>query len=406
MIRYREHKLENGLEVIVHEDKSTPLCVVNLMYKVGSRNEHRNKTGFAHLFEHLMFGGSRNVPHFDKVLNRAGAENNAFTNTDVTNYYIILSARNLETALWVESDRMANLLLDQKKLDMQKNVVVEEFKQRYLNVPYGDVWLKLRPLAYQTHPYRWPTIGRTPEHISEAKIEDVQHFHQQYYAPNNAVLTIAGNVEDRKAFELVEKWFGDLTSHDQSRFVIEEEPTQVAPRITEVRANVPMDAIYKAYHMPPRGCREYVVADLLSDMLGRGKSSRLHQDLVRDQKVFNSINAYITGSADPGLLVISGKLNPGKDLKNAEQLIVKQIENLKRSVGEDEVEKVINQALSSAYFAATELLNRAIALSLAKTLGDTDLVNRELEWIKCVSKSDILEMADKILKEDNCTTLF
>lgn len=406
MINYQEHLLSNGLNLITHVDKSTPLAVVNLLYKVGSRNEHPEKTGFAHLFEHLMFGGSKNVPDYDKVLQKVGAENNAFTNTDITNYYIVLSAENLETALWVESDRMMNLNLDQKSLDTQKKVVVEEFKQRYLNVPYGDIWLKLRPLAYQVHPYRWPTIGKEIKHIEDANLDDVQAFHESYYSPNNAVLTISGNIDPDKARELAEKWFGDIPASKNGKPEIPVEPKQTIPRQIEIEEKVPLNAIYKAYHMPGRTGNDYFSADLLGDLLGRGKSSRLYQSLVKDKKIFNNVHAYITGSADPGLLLISGNVNAGIDLDEANNCVLEEIELVKRNLTDLEVDKVINQAESSAYFSEIELLNRSITLSVANSLGNTNLVNEEIEIVKKVEKSDVLGIADKILAPENCSTLF
>lgn len=405
MIKYQEHILSNGLTLITHVDKSTPLAVVNILYKVGSRNEHPDRTGFAHLFEHLMFGGSKNIPDFDKILQKVGAENNAFTNTDITNYYIILNAENIETALWAESDRMHHLNLDEKSLANQKNVVIEEFKQRYLNVPYGNVWLKLQPMAFKIHPYQWPTIGKEINHIEHATLKDVQQFHEQFYTPNNSVLTISGNIDPEKTYALAEKWFGNIPSYKNDRFQIPTEPQQASPRFLEVEENVPLDSIYKAYHMPGRKNAKFMPADLLSDSLGRGKSSRLYQSLVKNNKVFNSINSYITGTEDPGLLIISGKVNPDIDITEAEKYIDEEIGILKNTLEDSEVEKVINQAVSSTYFSETELLNRSINLSVANSMGNTNLVNEELELINKVKKEDILNMADEILRPQNCSTL-
>lgn len=407
MIKYQEHILTNGLTLITHMDNSTPLVVVNVLYKVGSRNEHKQRTGFAHLFEHLMFGGSKNVPDYDKVLQSAGAENNAFTNTDITNYYVILGAENIETALWVESDRMQFLNLDQKNLDTQKNVVIEEFKQRYLNVPYGDVWLKLMPLSYKIHPYSWPTIGKDISHIQEATLKDVKVFHEKYYTPDNAVLTIAGNIDPKLAFELANKWFGNIpTKNNSSIDNISAEPVQTSPEYLEVEADVPLNSIYKTYHMPGRINNNYVAADLLSDLLGRGKSSRLYQSLVKEKKIFNDINSYITGSADPGLLIISGKINPNIDILKAEESIEKEIDILKSTMNEAEVRKVINQAISSTHFSETELLNRSINLSVASSLGNTNLANEEITLLSKNKKSDILNIAHDILQSTNCNTLY
>ncbi len=406
MIDFTEHKLDNGLTLIVHTDKSTPLVVVNLLYKVGSRNEHPDKTGFAHLFEHLMFGGSKHVPDFDKVLHRIGAENNAFTNTDVTNYYEILSAENLETALWVESDRMMFLNLNPENLNNQKSVVVEEFKQRYLNVPYGDVWHHLRSIAYQVHPYQWPTIGKEISHIENATLDDVQDFHQKYYAPDNAVLTLAGNIETGAALDMVNKWFGDIPSYSAENGQIPMEPTQRERRFLEIEAEVPLDALYMAFHMPGHTERDYIPADLLSDLLGRGKSSMLYQALVKEKKIFNNISAYITGTADPGLLIVSGKLNPDHTPEEGEQLVMEIIDKLKHNLQDREVQKVINQAESAYYFANTELGNKALALSVANMLGDTNIVNTEIEKLKLVTKEKLEKLAGKLLVPSNCSVLY
>ncbi|MDZ7604961.1 MAG: pitrilysin family protein [Cyclobacteriaceae bacterium] len=406
MVLFQEGNLGNGLTVITHHDPNTPLVVVNLLYKVGSRNETPEKTGFAHLFEHLMFGGSQHVPDFDKVLHRVGAENNAFTNTDITNYYIVLDAANIETALWVESDRMQFLNLDQKSLDTQKNVVVEEFKQRYLNQPYGDVMLKLRPLAYTVHPYRWPTIGMKTEHIRLASLDDVQNFHETYYGPDNAVLCICGNIIHEKAMDLAAKWFGDIPGTSRIKQEIPMEPPQTAARHLDVESDVPMDALYKAYHMPARGGKEYLRADLASDLLGRGKSSRLYQRLVKEQQLFNNIDAYLTGSSDPGLTMISGKVKPGIRVEDADRAIGEVVESLQENIGDNEFEKVINQYESTNLFAETELMHKAQSLAYFNALGDTSLINREIGMIREIQKDEILKTSAAILKAENCSTMY
>ena len=406
MIEFKEYLLSNGLTLITHEDKSTPLVVINILYKVGSRNEQPDRTGFAHLFEHLMFGGSRHVPDYDKSLQRVGAENNAFTNTDITNYYVVLGAENIETALWAESDRMQFLTLDETNLENQKKVVIEEFKQRYLNVPYGDIWLKLRPLSYKIHPYRWPTIGMKIEHIEEANLQNVRDFHNRYYGPENAILTISGNIDTDRAHELAEKWFGEIPGSDHLLQKIEQEPMQVEARFQEVPGNVPLDAIYKTYHMPERGTEGYYAADLLSDILGRGNSSRLHQKLVKENEIFNNINASILGTADPGLLVVSGKVNTGTDIATADKFLVETIERLKVDLLDSEVEKVKNQAESSMHFSDSELLNRSINLAIAKSLGNTNLVNEEIKMIGNTDKSKLVATANEVLNKNNCCTLY
>ncbi|MEL7146269.1 MAG: pitrilysin family protein, partial [Bacteroidota bacterium] len=300
MIQFEEFTLDNGLEVIVHEEPDTEMAVVNLLYKVGSRDEDPEKTGFAHLFEHLMFGGSKNVPSFDEPLQRVGASNNAFTSPDITNYYVTLPANNLETAFWLESDRMLSLSFDPRVLEVQRKVVIEEFKQRYLNQPYGDVWLRLRPLAYDKHPYNWATIGKEVSHIEDATMEDVRTFFSKYYIPNNAVLVVAGKVTAAQVKALCEKWFAPIPAGAEIIRNYPVEGSHKGKKSITVNAAVPSSAIYKAYHMPARAHADYYHFDLISDILGRGKSSRLYKELLKKEQAFNSIACYLTGSIDPG----------------------------------------------------------------------------------------------------------
>ncbi len=406
MVNYTEHTLPNGLKVIVHEDQNTPLICLNLLYKVGSRNEKPHKTGFAHLFEHLMFGGSKNVENFDEPLQAVGGDNNAFTNTDITNYYITIPAENVETAFWLESDRMLSLSFDPEVLEVQRKVVIEEFKQRYLNQPYGDVWLKLRPVAYQKHPYQWPTIGKEISHIEEATMDDVKDFFQSHYNPSNAILVVAGNITEEKALELTEKWFGQIAGKPSNLNGIPKEPTQNEARFLEIEANVPSNAIYKTYHMPGRVGKAYHEADLLSDVLGRGKSSIFYEELVKKDSVFSNLSAYVTGSYDPGLLVISGHLLPGVEMKVADEKIQQIISKLDMLIEDELVEKVKNQAEATTVFAEVDLLNRAMGLAYASFLGDTNLINEEIEMVKSVTKEDILRAASQMLRPENCTTLY
>ena len=407
MIDYTEYKLDNGLTVILHRDPTTPLAVVNLLYKVGSRDEDPEMTGFAHLVEHLMFGGSKNVPDFDAVLQRAGADNNAFTNTDITNYYITIPVQNLETALWLESDRMLNPSFDNGMFETQKKVVIEEYKQRYLDQPYGDVWLHLRPLAYRVHPYRWPTIGMDTAHIEKARLKDVHSFFSRFYHPGNAALVIAGNIREDPTGKLVEKWFGDIPPGPGVSRNLPAEPPQPSARKAELERPVPLDAVFKVYHMPGRNHELYYPTDMLNDILGRGKSSRLYRKLVKDRRIFNSISAFILGSFDPGLFVISGKLNPGHDPEEGEKMILELVEELKsHPPGEDELEKVKNQAESNILFSEMELLNRAMGLAIANALGNTNLVNEELERIRSVTPGKVYQVAQEILRDENCSTLF
>lgn len=406
MIAYESFVLENGLKVVVHEDHSSPMAVVNVLYKVGARDEQPEKTGFAHLFEHLMFGGSKHVPSFDEPLQFVGGDNNAFTSNDITNYYITVPSVNLETAFWLESDRMLSLSFDPKVLEVQRSVVIEEFKQRYLNQPYGDVWLKLRPLAYKEHPYKWPTIGEKIEHIEKATMEDVKAFFHKYYIPNNAVLVVGGDVTVDQVKTLSEKWFASIPKGKNIERRIPIEPPQNSYQLLEVEENVPVDALYMTFHMAGRNDEAYHAEDLLSDILGRGKSSRLYQALVEDKQVFNALSAYVMGSIDPGLFVIQGKLNASYSLESAENAIWELLENF-RSDGlpDHELEKVKNKAESTMVFSEMELLNRAMNLAYAEMLGDLSLVNQEVEKVRAVSSDAVMKAANRILSRENASVL-
>ncbi len=407
MIHYEKFVLDNGLQVFVHEDASTPIAAVNILYNVGSRDEDPAQTGFAHLFEHLMFGGSKNIPNYDEPLQKVGGENNAFTSPDITNYYITLPAANLETAFWLESDRMLSLSFDPQVLDVQQKVVIEEFKQRYLNQPYGDIWLKLRPLAYQQHPYRWATIGKDISHIEEATLDDVKSFFFKYYLPNNAILVVAGNVTVEQVKQLCDKWFALIPAGDAYVRQLPLEPVQTEARKLEMSANVPLNGLYKAYHMPGRFDAGFPAADLLGDMLGRSKSSRLYQRLLRDNPLFSIINAYITASIEPGLLVVQGKLNEGVSLEEADAAVEALLQEfIDQLVPEEELAKVKNQAEATLAFSEVELLNRAMNLAFAANAGDPDLVNKESELIQAVTADDVQTMARQILRKDNCSTLY
>ncbi|WP_420385333.1 M16 family metallopeptidase [Roseivirga sp.] len=406
MISYERFTLSNGLKVIVHEDHSAPIAAVNLLYQVGARDENEEKTGFAHLFEHLMFGGSRHVPEYDEPLQKVGGDNNAFTSNDITNYYITLPSANLETAFWLESDRMLSLSFDPKVLEVQRSVVIEEFKQRYLNQPYGDAWLKLRPLAYQKHPYRWATIGKDISHIEKATMEDVKDFFFRYYLPNNAILVVAGDVTLESVKTLAEKWFGPIPAGLPVERDLTVEPEQKEYRLLEMEENVPVDALYMVFHMPSRIDEAYHTTDLLSDILGRGKSSRLYNELLEKQRIFNSISAHVTGSLDPGLFVIEGKLNSGRSIEEGEEAIWKLIENFKsEELAESEIEKVKNKAESTLVFSEMELLNRAMGLAYAEMMGNASLVNEEVDKIRRVTAADISDQAKKILRKENASVL-
>ncbi|MFC6996272.1 M16 family metallopeptidase [Rufibacter roseus] len=406
MIQFKEFTLDNGLQCIVHEDPTSPLAVVNVLYNVGSRDEEETHTGFAHLFEHLMFSGSVNIPNYDEPLQQAGGENNAFTSPDLTNYYLTVPAQNVETGFWLESDRMLSLAFSEQGLEVQRKVVVEEFKQNYLNKPYGDVWLKLRPLAYQTHPYKWATIGKEISHIENAVMDDVRAFFKKHYSPLNAILVVAGNITFERAKELAEKWFGPIPSGVKYERNLPQEPRQTQARFLEVTADVPLTAIYKTYHMPGRTSPDYYAADLVGDVLGRGNSSRLYNQLVKEQKLFNSIGAFVTGSMEPGLLVIQGKLNVGVDPQKADAAIEKIVEEFRMEyVSAEELQKVKNQSETSIVFSEIELLNRAMNLAFGKLMGNPNHINEEGAMVQAVTVEDLHRQAQEVLRPDNCSTL-
>lgn len=406
MISFSEFGLENGLRVIVHEDPTVQIAVMNILYDVGSRDEREDKTGFAHLFEHLMFGGSVNVPNYDEPLQRVGGENNAFTNTDITNYYLTVPASNVETAFWLESDRMLSLSFDPKVLEVQRKVVVEEFKQRYLNQPYGDVWLKLRPLAYHVHPYKWATIGKEISHIENATMDDVKDFFFRYYIPSNAILVVAGNVTVDQVKKLSEKWFGSIPSKEKPVRKLPAEPKQRTKRIETVEAKVPANALYKTYHMPGRFHDDYYAADLLSDILSRGHSSRLYHQLVKEKEIFTSISSFVMGTIDPGQLVISGRTKDGIKLEDAEQEVSAVIEQMLNDVTETELEKVKNQAASTLEFGEVEVINRAMGLAFSALSGNVNMINEEKGRINAVTVHDIQKVATEILSESNSSVLY
>ncbi|WP_149240227.1 M16 family metallopeptidase [Dyadobacter sp. 32] len=407
MIRYEQFTLDNGLKVFVHEDFSTPMAAVNILYNVGSRDEDQERTGFAHLFEHLMFGGSKNIPSYDIPVQNVGGENNAFTSPDITNYYITLPADNVETAFWLESDRMLSLSFDPNVLEVQRKVVIEEFKQRYLNQPYGDMWLKLRPLAYQKHPYRWATIGKDIEHIERATMDDVQDFFFRFYRPNNAVMVVAGAVKFAQIQALAKKWFADIPAGAPYVRNIPKEPVQTEARHLETSAAVPLNSLIKVFHMPGRYEDGFYASDLLSDILGRGKSSRLYQELLRDRPIFNSISASVTSSLDPGLLLIKGNLNPGITLEEADESVKDVLARLvKEGAQEDEVTKVKNQTEATLVFSEVELLNRAMNLAFAANAGNVDWANDDAEIIRNLSSENINDAARNILRPENVSTLY
>jgi predicted Zn-dependent peptidase len=407
LIEFSRFELANGLRVLVHEDDSTPMAAVNLLYNVGSRDESPEKTGFAHLFEHLMFGGSANVPDFDDPIQLAGGENNAFTNNDITNFYELMPAENLEIALWLESDRMLSLNFDDEVLDVQRKVVIEEFKETCLNQPYGDAWHHLSELAYKVHPYRWPTIGIVPKHVEDATMDDVKDFFYRFYRPNNAILVIAGNVKVAEIKQLVEKWFGDIPRGTIAKRTLPQEPPQAKFARKLQQANVPVDALYLAFHCPSRTDENFYATDLLTDVLSNGPSSRLFRRLLKEQKIFSSIDCYITGNVDPGLLIIEGKPADGVTLEEGKIAIWKEIEDLKTNlISERELQKLKNKIESSLVFSEANVLNKAINLAFFELIGDANRINEEVQFYEKVTTADIQRMANELLTEENCSELF
>jgi predicted Zn-dependent peptidase len=406
MIKFERFKLANGLTVLFHKDPTTPLAVVNTLYDVGARDEVEEKTGFAHLFEHLMFGGSMNIPDFDAPLQMAGGESNAFTSNDITNYYDVLPANNLETALWLESDRMLSLAFTPKSLEVQRNVVIEEFKQRYLNQPYGDVWLELRPLAYEKHPYKWATIGKEIKHIEDATMDDVKAFFHKHYNPSNAILCVAGNFELDYIKEVVEKWYGTIPAGIKPARILESEPEQHEFREKIIERPVPTDAFYYAFKMPERKNEVYYMADVLSDALGRDKSSRLYISLKKEQKLASEIGAYITGAMDNGLLVISGKLNDGISFEDLDKALWKELDKIQtHPISQEELDRLMIKIRTSKEFQEQGLLNRAMNLCVFELLGDAEGINTEHEIYHAIQPSHLQETALHILKPTNCSLL-
>jgi len=407
MINYNRFVLDNGLRVLVHEDASTPMAVVNVLYDVGARDEDPSKTGFAHLFEHLMFGGSINIKDYDEPLQRAGGENNAYTTNDLTNYYCQLPAENIETAFWLESDRMLSLAFSKKSLDVQRKVVSEEFKEHYINKPYGDAWHKMRELAYTTHPYKWMTIGQDLSHIENAKLDDVKSFFFKHYRPVNAILVVAGNVKTDNIKILAEKWFGSIEAGEKYVRNVPQEPKQTAPRKQTIKADVPLDAFYKTWHMPGRLDNGYHASDLITEILGGGGSSRLFQSLIKEKRLFSNIECYHFGSLDAGLVAIEGKLVKGVNMKDAEAAVEEEISKIKElNVSEEELQKVKNKTESLIAFEDIAVMSRANSLAFYELLGNADLINQELSKYNEVTLDDIKQFSKQIFEVNNSNVLY
>lgn len=407
MIQFEKFEIANGLKVLVHQDVSTPMAVVNVLYDVGARDEDPAKTGFAHLFEHLMFGGSSNIPTYDEPLQLAGGDNNAFTTNDLTNYYCQLPAENLETAFWLESDRMLSLAFSKKSLEVQRKVVCEEFKEHYINKPYGDVWHKMRELAYTVHPYRWMTIGAELSHIENATLDDVKAFFNKHYNPSNAILVVAGNVTVEEVKRLTEKWFAPIPAGEKYVRNLPAEPKQTAARTKTVHANVPLDALYKCWHIYSRTDMRYYTTDLISEILSGGGSSRLFQSLVKEKQLFSNIECYHLGSTDAGLLTIEGKLVKGVKMEDAEAAVNEELLKLQQDgISQRELDKVKNKTESMIAFEDMTITNRAASLAMYELMGEADLINKELDRYRAVTAEEIKNESKIIFDERNSNTLY
>ena len=407
MIIVNRHTLDNGLRIVHSEDLNTQMVALNVLYNVGARDEHPDHTGFAHLFEHLMFGGSVNIPDYDTHVQNAGGENNAWTNNDITNYYITLPRQNVETGFWLESDRMLSLDFNEKSLEVQRHVVIEEFKQRNLNQPYGDVGHLVRGLVYKAHPYQWPTIGKEPSHIENATLDDVKDFFFRFYAPNNAILAVTGNISFEDTVALAEKWFGPIPSRDVKPRQLPVEPEQTEERRLTVVRNVPVDALHLIFHKCGRLHPDYHVYDMLSDLLSAGRSSRLIQHLVIEKQIFGSVDAYISGSIDAGMFYVVGKTAPGVTLEEAEEAVWKELEAMKtEDIAEEEIEKVKNRYESEQIFSNINYLNVATNLAFFELLGRAEDINHEVEKYRSVTAERIKEVAKRTFVRENCSVLY
>lgn len=406
-IHFSRKTLSNGLIVIHHHDTTSPFVAFNLLYKVGARDESPDNTGFAHLFEHLMFEGTEEVPYFDGPLQEAGGENNAFTNNDYTNYYDIVPDINLEIPFWLESDRMTNLRISTTSLDLQKKVVIEEFKENYVNQPYGDAFHHLREMVYKVHPYRWPTIGKKIDHIKNATLKNVKSFFQQYYVPNNAIIAVGGNIESEQTFELVDKWFGDIPANPDLKKNVFTEPEQTSATFKTLKADVPHDAIFIAFKMPGRLEEGYYSADVATDILASGPSSRLYQKLVKETGLFSEIDAYISGSNDTGMLILEGKVSEGKEVSAASSALWDILKEMQQQlIAEEELRKVKNKMITYMNFSDASLLNRMISLAYYEMLGDAEWINLEEDKYENVSAADIMAFCQSTFVHEKSNTLY
>ena len=406
MLQINKHTLANGLKLVHNRDVSTQMVALNVLYQVGARDEHPDHTGFAHLFEHLMFGGSQNIPDYDTPLQLAGGENNAWTNNDITNYYLTVPKQNVETGFWLESDRMLCLDFSSKSLEVQRGVVMEEFKQRCLNRPYGDTGHLLRPLVYKEHPYQWPTIGKELNHIAQATLQEVEDFFFSFYAPNNAILAVTGNITFEEAVRLAEKWFGPIPRRELKKRNLPAEPQQTEERRLTVERNVPIESLYMAFRMCDRMHPDYYAYDILSDILSNGRSSRLIQHLVHDRQIFSSIDAHISGSIDAGLFHITGKPTNGVSLEDAEKAVWEELQIISNElIDEEELEKVKNKFESTQIFGNLNYLNVATNLAWFEMLSRAEDMDKEVENYRAVTSQQLMDVARKAFTRTNYSVL-
>ncbi len=407
-IEFSKHTLKNGLRLIIHQDTTTPMAAVNVLYDVGSRDENPDKTGFAHLFEHLMFGGSINIPIFDEPIEMAGGKNNAFTNTDITNYYEVIPAQNIETALWLESDRMLSLAFNPESLETQRKVVSEEYKEHYINQPYGDVSHLMSELCFNVHPYRWPTIGASLKHIEDATLKDVKAFFKKHYLPNNAIMAVCSPMSENEILPLVEKYFGEIKMGEVPVRNLPKEPAQTAYRNLKVQRKVATNAFYMSFHALERTHPDFYAMDIITDLLSNGKSSRMYQRLVKDNPLFGNISCYHTGNHDPGLVKVSGKLLPNISFESAEAAVFAEIEKLcNEKIDEQELQKVKNKIESTHQFSNVDLGDRAFNLAYYELLfNDTNRINTDFEYYQKVTTQDVQRVAKEIFRKENCSTMY
>ncbi len=406
MISFQRRILSNGLRVLVHEDPNTPLAAVNVAYLVGSRDEVPDRTGLAHLFEHLMFSGSRNAPHFDDWLQRAGGENNAYTTNDYTTFYEILPAQNVETALFLESDRMLDLRITRRAFETQRRVVIEEFKETCLSEPYGDMLHHLSAMMYRVHPYRWPVIGLSPDHIASVTLEEVRAFYERWYTPNNAVLSICGPLKADDAFALAEKWFGAIPPGPslERSFPAEAEGTGLCERILE--AEVPVPAIFMAFRTPPRLHSDFYAADLLSDVLASGQSSRLYRRLVKERRLLSSVEASVTSTFDPGMLIVEAKLAEGVSIEEATGALWEELDALVEvPIEARELIKIQQRFENTVVYSETSVLNKAQYLGFYELLQRAELLNEEVELYRRVSAEDLQRAARQLFRREHALVL-